>query len=94
MNQKQKYTGILTAVPTPLNADLSINVDSLTRHIQNLLDTPTDAIIPLGGTGEYTSLSFAERMQVVECSVAAGGGKLPVASGSERGVVAAGPVVM
>lgn len=81
MNQKHKYTGILTAIPTPLNADLTLNVESLTLHIQHLLGTPTDAIIPLGGTGEYTSLSFAERMQVVECAVAAGGGKLPIIPG-------------
>lgn len=81
MTHKQKYTGILTAVPTPLTASNQVNRESLGRHIRSLLSTPTDAIIPLGGTGEYTSLSFAERMLAVECAVEAGEGKCPIIPG-------------
>ena len=81
MSTKHKYAGILTAVPTSLDKEGRFRPAPLHQHIQRLITAGTDGIVPLGGTGEYTSLSASERLRVVETSIEAVGGKVPVVPG-------------
>jgi len=81
MKTQYKYSGILTAVPTALTADLQVDVAPLATHIQRLAGAGADGVVPLGGTGEYTSLSASQRIAVVEASLAAAGGAMPVIPG-------------
>ena len=81
MKTQYKYSGILTAVPTPLTADLQVDVAPLATHIQRLAGAGADGVVPLGGTGEYTSLSASQRIAVVEASIAAAGDAVPVIPG-------------
>ncbi|MGU7771640.1 4-hydroxy-tetrahydrodipicolinate synthase [Burkholderia sp. MR1-5-21] len=80
MNQHQPYAGILTAVPTPLDAEGNFRRGPLVEHISNLSAAGSDGIVPLGGTGEYTALSGQERLRVVEASLEAAG-NVPVIPG-------------
>ena len=81
MSTKHKYAGILTAVPTPLDREDRFRPAPLYQHIQRLIAGGSDGIVPLGGTGEYTSLSASERLRVVETSIEAVGGKVHVVPG-------------
>jgi 4-hydroxy-tetrahydrodipicolinate synthase len=81
MSTKHKYAGILTAVPTSLDKEGRFRPAPLHQHIQRLITAGTDGIVPLGGTGEYTSLSASERLRVVETSIEAVGSKVPVVPG-------------
>lgn len=81
MSVQHKYSGILTAIQTPLNAEGGVNAGALVSHIERLAAAGADGVVPLGGTGEYTSLSARQRLQVVEGAVAAGEGKLHVIPG-------------
>jgi 4-hydroxy-tetrahydrodipicolinate synthase len=81
MSTKHQYAGILTAVPTSLNKEGHFQPAPLYQHIQRLAAVGADGVVPLGGTGEYTSLSASERLRVVETSIEAGAGKLHVVPG-------------
>lgn len=81
MSTKHPYAGILTAVPTSLDQAGRFQPEPLYRHIQRLVAAGADGVVPLGGTGEYTSLSASERLRVVETSLEAGGDKLHVVPG-------------
>ncbi|QGZ66731.1 4-hydroxy-tetrahydrodipicolinate synthase [Paraburkholderia acidisoli] len=81
MSKLHPYAGILTAVPTPLDADGRFVAAPLAAQIGKLVEAGADGVVPLGGTGEYTALTFAERMRVVETSLEAAAGALPVVPG-------------
>lgn len=81
MNVTHKYAGILTAVPTPLTSDLRVDTRPLSAHVRRMVEAGSRGIVPLGGTGEYTSLSFTQRLSVVEASLEAAGGATAVIPG-------------
>jgi len=78
---QHQYTGILTAIPTPLTPDLQVQTAPLVKHIERLVQAGADGVVPLGGTGEYTSLSTRQRLTVVEAALAAARGQIPVIPG-------------
>lgn len=73
--------GIHTAVPTPLDAQGKFVPAVLVQLIDRLLRAGADGIVPLGGTGEFTALSAADRVHVVEACLAAVSGRVPVMPG-------------
>jgi 4-hydroxy-tetrahydrodipicolinate synthase len=73
--------GILPAIPTPVNADDTINVDAARNLLQYLLKQGIDGVVPLGGTGEYGALSRAERVRMAELTVRETNGAIPVIAG-------------
>lgn len=81
MSAQHKYSGILTAIPTPFNDRFEVDPAPLAAHVERLAAAGADGVVPLGGTGEYTSLSARQRLRVVEASLDAGGDKLPVIPG-------------
>jgi 4-hydroxy-tetrahydrodipicolinate synthase len=73
--------GINAALPTPMQADGTVDEAQLRRLVTYLLDSGIHGIVPVGGTGEYTALSPAERLRVVEVTVEAVAGRVPVMAG-------------
>jgi 4-hydroxy-tetrahydrodipicolinate synthase len=80
MTTQHPYTGILTAIPTPLTVGGAIDETALAAHVKRMGAAGADAVVPLGGTGEYTALSARHRLNVVECALAAAG-TMPVIPG-------------
>ncbi|MFM0418875.1 4-hydroxy-tetrahydrodipicolinate synthase [Paraburkholderia aromaticivorans] len=81
MSTNHPYAGILTAVPTPLDAEGRFTPAPLKQHIANLIAAGADGIVPLGGSGEYIALNPHDRLRIVETALEAGAGKLPVIPG-------------
>jgi 4-hydroxy-tetrahydrodipicolinate synthase len=81
MAVQHKYRGILTATPTPFMADWQVDTASIAAHVDRMVAAESDGIVPLGGTGEYTSLTTRQRMAVVDASVKAAYKRLPVIPG-------------
>jgi len=54
--------GVLAAVLTPMNADLSVNREAFAAHCRRLLDAGAHGLGIFGTTGEANSLSIAERV--------------------------------
>ena len=73
--------GLFPAIPTPVNADDTIDAGAVSALFAWLLKQGIDGVVPLGGTGEYGALSRAERIRMAGLSVKAMAGKGPVIAG-------------
>ncbi len=73
--------GIITYPITPFKADGSINTNALDLLIEKLIDSGSNAIAPLGSTGESAYLSDDEWTLVAETSVKKVAKRLPVIVG-------------
>jgi len=73
--------GCGTALVTPLLPDGSLDEAALTAHVNWQIASGITLLIPAGTTGEASTLSEAEWLRVVELTVAAAGGRVPVFAG-------------
>ena len=72
MMQNAIYGGVNAAVLTPMNADLSVDLDRMAAHSRWLLANGCNGLGVLGTTGEANSIGVSERMEVLEGLVARG----------------------
>ena len=70
--KSETLKGVFAAVLTPLNADLSPDVDTHAAHCRWLLKNGCDGLAVLGTTGEANSFSVSERVAILEGLVAEG----------------------
>lgn len=78
---KSQLRGILPAFPTPFAADGSLALDKLGPLIEKLIAAKVGGFVPVGGTGEFTALSDAERVAVTAKTVELTRGRVPVVAG-------------
>lgn len=81
MPNRKRLTGILTAIPTPLGVHGAIDRPGITALVNRLIDAGSAGIVPLGGTGEFTALTTSQRNAMVEATVEACNGRVPVIAG-------------
>lgn len=67
---------------TPFRDDESLDLDRLATHLEDLLAARVDGIVVLGGSGEYVSLSSAERESVIGCAVRIVAKRIPLVVGA------------
>ena len=79
--QDMRFKGVMPAITTPFNEDQSIDYEFIARHVKWLVDHGSTGIVPLGSLGEGTTLSFDEKVEIVETCVAALEGRVPVVPG-------------
>ena len=72
------WKGVLPAITTPLNGDLSVDHDSLAEHCRWMLQSGCTGIVPLGSLGEGATLSNEEKVEILETCVSAVSGRAPV----------------
>ena len=73
--------GILTALPTPVQADGAVDAVAARTLVEYQLRHGVNGLVPIGGTGEYGSLARAERCRMVEATAQAAQGGVPVIAG-------------
>lgn len=73
--------GIMTALVTPLKRDNSVDEGKLIDLIEFQLKNNVNSLLILGGTGEYTQLTFEERLNAVDIAVKAINGRVPLIAG-------------
>lgn len=76
------FTGSGVAVVTPLNADESVNYNKLDELLDYHCNHKTDSIIICGTTGESSTLSEEEHMEVVKFAIDRVKGRIPVIAGT------------
>jgi 4-hydroxy-tetrahydrodipicolinate synthase len=81
MAQEQLIHGIIAYPITPFG-EAGVDVDRLAGLVDAMVDAGVHAIAPLGSTGESAYLSFDEWKAVVDATVAAVAGRVPVVVGS------------
>ena len=73
--------GVYTALVTPFDAGGNLNEPALRELAGRLLRSGVHGLVPIGGTGEYFSLSWAERNRIVELAVEVSAQSVPVIPG-------------
>src|SRR5438876_4407559 len=77
-----KLRGCGTALVTPFSADGSIDEPSLRSLVTWQVESGIDFLIPCGTTGETPTLSRSEVQFVVEITVDAARGRVPIVAGA------------
>jgi 4-hydroxy-tetrahydrodipicolinate synthase len=83
MPDHANFHGVLPALITPFTDDgADINANALTAIVERLIRGGVAGLVPGGSTGEFTTLSNAERRELIEVTVAAAAGRVPVVAGT------------
>jgi dihydrodipicolinate synthase/N-acetylneuraminate lyase len=68
----EPFHGVLPALITPFTGDGSaIDTGALAANVDRLIDGGVGGLVPGGSTGEFTTLTNAERRQLIEATVQA-----------------------
>ena len=76
------FTGAAVALVTPFFEDGSVDYDSLARIIDDQIAHGTDALVIAGTTGEGSTLTEEEHMEVIRFSVEHTAKRVPVIAGT------------
>jgi len=76
-----KWKGVIPAITTNLNADLAVDHAALAQHCRWMIDSGCAGIVACGSLGEAATLTFAEKVAIIETCVKAVGARAPVALG-------------
>lgn len=74
--------GSIVAMITPFHEDGSVNFEVLTNLLERQISEGTDAILTLGTTGEYSTMTHEEDASVVAHTIKVVDGRVPVIVGS------------
>lgn len=66
---------------TKFKEDFSLDVAAMERHFQAQLDAGVHGVIVSGSLGESSTLTFAEKLDVLRVAVSVCGGRVPVLAG-------------
>jgi 4-hydroxy-tetrahydrodipicolinate synthase len=78
---KKSFEGSIVAMVTPFR-DGKLDEAKLRELVEFHVKNGTDAIVPCGTTGESPTLTHAEHKRVVEVTIQAAAGRLPVIAGT------------
>lgn len=70
--------GVLSALLTPFDDDGSVDEANLRRVVDRNIDGGVHGVVACGSTGEFSTLSNAERRHVVETVIDQSAGRVPV----------------
>lgn len=76
------FKGAAVALVTPMNQDGTVNYDKLTELIEFQIKGGTDAIVACGTTGEASTLTHEEHINVIRYTVEKVNGRVPVIAGT------------
>ena len=76
-----EFRGVFPYLVSPIDADGAIRTAVLGRLCNDLIHAGVHGLTPLGSTGEFAYLDRAQRMTVVEATIDAAQGRVPVIAG-------------
>ena len=79
--EQRDWAGVFSAITTPFASDLSVDHAFLREHASWLVDSGCTGIVALGSLGESATLTFDEKVAILESLRAAVGGRVPVVAG-------------
>ena len=72
------FKGAGVAITTPFKTDLSVDFETFAKQIELQIEGGTDAIIVCGTTGEASTLTHEEHLDVIRFCVNQVNGRIPV----------------
>jgi 4-hydroxy-tetrahydrodipicolinate synthase len=79
--EQRDWAGVFSAITTPFATDLSVDHAFLREHVAWLVDRGCTGIVALGSLGESATLTFDEKVAILESCRSAVGGRVPVIAG-------------
>ena len=79
--KKMEWQGVIPAITTPFNEDLSVDHGLLAEHCNWMVDSGCKGVVALGSLGEGATLTREEKNQVLETCVKAIGHRAFVVAG-------------
>ena len=76
------FKGAGVAIITPMKENLEVDYDAFANIIEEQIQQGTDAIIVCGTTGESSTMSHEEHLDVIEACVKRVNGRVPVIAGT------------
>src|SRR5215212_7120915 len=86
---RNRLQGCYVTIPTMFHddADLSVDHDAIRRHVRFLIDggcTTGNAVLLAGGAaGDFSTMTFDERVAVWQTVIDAAAGQVPIAVGGQ-----------
>lgn len=80
--KKLIFTGVCTAMITPMHADGSINFTAFKQLLEIQVNGGADAVCVCGTTGEAPTLTDYEHLKVIEIATSTVNGRIPVIAGT------------
>jgi len=77
-----RFQGAYTAMVTPFDRDGKVDEDGLRANVRFQTERGIHGLVPVGTTGECATLSYEEHERVIEVTVDAARGKVPVLAGT------------
>jgi len=84
------FHGVFPYLVSPLSESGEVKADVLARLCDDLIAAGVHGLTPLGSTGEFAYLNWAQRRRIVEVVVAAAKGRVPVVAGVAATTIADG----
>ena len=81
MSARIAWQGVFPAVTTQFRDDFSLDIDATAQVIDGLIRDGVSGLIVCGTVGENTSLTRAEKIQVMEAARSVASGRVPVICG-------------
>ncbi|MGB8434175.1 MAG: dihydrodipicolinate synthase family protein [Burkholderiales bacterium] len=78
---RMEFRGVFPYLVSPIDASGEVMADVLARLCNDLIDAGVHGLTPLGSTGEFAYLSWAQKRRVVEIVVETAAGRVPVVAG-------------
>ncbi|MEX1184366.1 MAG: dihydrodipicolinate synthase family protein [Gemmatimonadota bacterium] len=75
------WHGVFPAIPTQLHEDLSVDIESTMRHLDQMIEAGVHGMVVLGSIGENTAMLPEEKRQILRASVETARGRVPVLTG-------------
>lgn len=75
------WRGVFPAITTPFREDLSVDHDFLSQHIEAMIASGCEGLVPLGSLGEAATLDHEEKRAVLRTCVDTVSGRIPVIAG-------------
>lgn len=85
-----EFHGVFPYLVSPIDAQGRVIEGELHRLCEHLIAAGVHGLTPLGSTGEFAYLSWEQRRRVVEVTVAAAAGRVPVVAGVAATSIAEG----
>ena len=73
--------GVIPYLVSPIDKDGNVMAEPLVHLVEHLIAAGVHGLTPLGSTGEFAYLDFAKREAIVETSIQAAAGRVPVIAG-------------
>jgi 4-hydroxy-tetrahydrodipicolinate synthase len=82
MAKKMSFNGVIPAMLTPFTENGDLDLDGLKKNVDFLIENGVIQIMCLGSTGEAATLTQEENVRVIEATVKASNGRVPVMAGT------------